>query len=149
MRFHDDQKLPPFTAPHSFSSSGGISTERIMRAVEQQKRITNQLEHLQARQHARMAPVRKAGPKIFVALCMFSGLVTLGLFALFLFLPDTFVTLLTSLSGVIDVIVFLAQYISAGLIFISRQSWLLSGSALVIVVMMALWLRLMRAPREA
>lgn len=149
MRCHDEQKLPPSTAPHLYTGNTGLSTARIMRAVEQQKRITNQLEHLQARQQARMAPVRKAGPKIFVALCVFSGLVTLGLLALFLFLPDAFVTLLTSLSGIIDVIVFLAQYISAGLIFISRQSWLLSGSALAIVVMMALWLRLMRTPREA
>lgn len=152
MRFHDEKKLPPLTAPHACSGAtgySGISTERIMRAVEQQKRITNQLDHLQARQQARMAPVRKAGPKIFLLLCLFSGLVTLGLLALFLFLPDMFVTLLASLSGIIDVIVLLAQYISAGLIFITRQSWLLSGSGLVIVVMMGLWLRLMRAPQEA
>ncbi len=146
MRFHDEKKQPPLTAPHAYS---GVSTERIMRAVEQQRRITNQLEHLQACQQARMAPVRKAGLKILVLVCLFSGAVTLGLLSLFFFLPDLFVALLSSLSGIIDVVVLLAQYISAGLVFITHQSWLLSGVGLVIVVLMGLWLRLMRVPQEA
>jgi hypothetical protein len=43
----------------------------------------------------------------------------------------------------------LTGYLQAGLTLITSQTWLLSGVALVVVVMMGMWLRLMRIPREA
>lgn len=143
---HVDRERPQSNAPRT---SGGLSTERIMQAVEQQRRITDQLVILQAQQQARIAPVRKAGRKLFLAFYLLIGAILLGLISLFVFFPDLFVTILASLSGVMDTLVLLAQYASAGLAFITRQNWLLAGAALAVVVLMGIWLRLMRAPREA
>jgi hypothetical protein len=127
----------------------GISTERIMQAVDRQKRITRQLENMQARQQARLARLGKACPKIAVMMFLFAGVLTIGLLSLFLFQPDLFMTMLSSLGGVIDVFYMLGQYLQAGLTFITSQSWLLSVVALGVVVMMGMWLRLMRYPVEA
>jgi hypothetical protein len=136
------QPSPPRVYP-------GISTERIMHAVERQKRITQQLENIQAQQQARLARMSKAGPKIAGIVFLVTGMLTIGLLSLFIFQPDIFVTMLSSLSGVIDVLFLLTQYLQAGLALITRENWLLSGVALVLVVMMGLWLRLMRYPQEA
>jgi hypothetical protein len=73
----------------------------------------------------------------------------MGLFALFLFQPDVFMSLLSALSGFVDALYALATYIQAGLALISSQNWVLSGVAFAVVVMMGMWLRLMRSPREA
>lgn len=127
----------------------GISTDRIMRAVEQQRRITDQLESLKTQQQARLARAGRIGPKILVAMFGLSAAVTLGLLFLFVFQPDLFLTIISLLSGFVDVLIQLARYLSTALAFISRESWLLAGSALVLVAMAGLWLRLMRAPREA
>lgn len=146
MRSRSREQLPSSWAPHSSSS---ISTERIMLAVERQRRITNQLESLQAQQRARVARFGKAGTAMIVVTLALAGGITLGLFFLFLFQPDLFLTLLSFLSGIIDIVVQLARYLSTGLTFIAQQSWLLTGAALVIVIMTGIWLRLMRPPREA
>ena len=141
--------------PEQFPSSpasrpyGGITTERIMRAVEQQRRITSQLEALQARQQARLARATRVGPKIIGAMFVIVGVITLGLFGLFVFQPDLFLAMLSFSSGVIDIMMQLARYLSTGLDFITRQSWLLSGAALVVVIMIGMWLHLMRTPQEA
>jgi predicted anti-sigma-YlaC factor YlaD len=126
-----------------------IPTERIMRAIEQEKRISHQLEHIQSRQQARLACMGKAGPKIAGLVFLVTGALVVGLFALFLFQPDVFISLLSTLSGFIDTLYVLAGYLQAALMLITSQSWLLSGVALVVVVMMGMWLRLMRYPREA
>ena len=127
----------------------GISTERIMLAVERHKRISQQLEHIQNQQQARLARVGKAGPKIAGVAFLFTCALTIGLFALFLFQPDLFMSLFSTLSGFIDVLYVLAGYLQAGLTLITSQNWLLSGVALILVIMMGMWLRLMRYPREA
>lgn len=126
-----------------------ISTERIMQAIEQEKRISQQLEHIQSRQQARLARVGKAGPKIAGLAFLVTGALAVGLFALFLFQPEVFIFLLSALSGFIDALYLLAGYLQAGLTLITSQTWLLSGVALVVVIMMGMWLRLMRYPREA
>ena len=126
-----------------------ISTERIMQAIEREKRISQQLEHIQSRQQARLARMGKAGTKIAVLAFLVTGVLAVGLFALFLFQPEVFVSLLSTLSGFIDTLYVLAGYLQAGLTLITSQNWLLSGVALVVVVMMGMWLRLMRYPREA
>jgi len=127
----------------------GISTERIMQAIEREKRISRQLEHIQSRQQARLARMGKAGPKIAALAFLVTGALAFGLFVLFLFQPEVFISLLSTLSGFIDALYALAGYLQAGLTLITSQNWLLSGVALVVVVMMGMWLRLMRYPREA
>ncbi|HLX55536.1 MAG TPA: hypothetical protein VKR83_00785 [Ktedonobacteraceae bacterium] len=141
--------LDTLLAPSPSRMYPSISTERIMQAVERQKRITRQLENIQARQQARLARMGKAGPKIAGLMFLFTGVLTIGLLSLFLFQPDLFMAILSTLGGVIAVFYMLAQYLQAGLTLITSQNWLLSGVALGIVVMMGLWLRLMRYPGEA
>ena len=126
-----------------------IPTERIMRAVEREKRISQQLEHIQSRQQARLARVGRAGLRITGAAFLVTGALVIGLLALFLFLPEVFISLLSQLSGFIDALYDLAAFLQAGLTLVSSQNWLLSGVALVVVVVTGVWLRLMRNPREA
>lgn len=124
----------------------GISTERIMQAVERERRISQQLEHIESQQQARLG---KAGPKIVAGALVAAGALVLGLFALFLFQPEVFMSLFPPLSGLVDALYVLAGYVQAGLTLITSQNWLLSGVALAVVIMMGMWLRLMRSPREA
>ncbi len=145
MRCRDSERAPS-SASRPYTH---ISTERIMRAVEQQKRITNQLESLQAQQQARLARVRKAGTKVIGMIFLLATVATLGLLALFVFQPDLFLAVLSFSSGVIDIALQVLRYLSSGFVLIIGQGWLLSGAALVVVVMLGIWLRLMRAPREA
>jgi hypothetical protein len=49
----------------------------------------------------------------------------------------------------IEVIFLVVQYLQTGLALITRNNVILSGTALVLVVMMGMWLRLMRYPQEA
>src|SRR5450759_5284339 len=86
---------------HTYSS---ISTQRIMLAIERQKRISQQLEHIQNQQQARLALMGKAGPKIAGMAFLVTGALTIGLLSLFLFQPDLFMSLLSTLSGFIDVL---------------------------------------------
>jgi hypothetical protein len=147
MRSSDnDLTRSPSSEAHPYSS---ITTERIMRAVEQQRRITDQLVGLQAQQQARVARVKRAGKKLLVAMIVLTAVVTLGLLILFIFLPDQFLAVLSFSSGAIDIIVQLARYVSPGLAFITQQNWFLAGAALVIVVMVGIWIHLMRTPQEA
>ena len=77
------------------------------------------------------------------------GVISLSLLALFIFKTDLVVTVLTLLGDVIDALVTLAQYLQTGLALVIHDNWLLSGMALVLVIMMGMWLRLMRHPQEA
>lgn len=142
---HLDTMLKPY-AGRAYRT---ISTDRIMHAVERERRITQQLEHIQSRQQARLAHMRKVGRKIAAGAFLATAALVVGLLALFLFQPEVFMSLLSSLSGFVDALYTLAGYVQAGLTLISSQNWLLSGVALAVVVMMAIWLRLMRSPREA
>jgi hypothetical protein len=137
--------LEPASSP-KFSS---ISTERIMLAIERQKRISQQLDNIENRQQARLVRIGQVGPGIAGMAFLVTGALIIGLFFLFLFQPDLFMSLLSTLSGFIDVLYMLARYLQAGLTLVTSQNWLLSGVALVVVVMMGMWLRLMRYPREA
>ena len=133
-------------APRMFTS---ISTERIMQAVERQKRITEQLEDLRTQQKTRIARLRIFTPR-FAALTYLSlGFISLLLLALLIFNTDIVVNVLESFGGVIDTLVILIQYLQSGLAFVFNQGWLLSAMALVLVIMMGMWLRLMRHPQEA
>jgi hypothetical protein len=127
------------------STSSSLSTERIMLAIEERKRITQQLEDMRIRQHWRLVRLHKVTTALAVIF------VALGTFPVLLFVvqPHVMAQLIHALSGVIDVSITLMQYIQTDLTLVTRNSLLLSGVALVLVVLMGLWLRLMRAPQEA
>jgi hypothetical protein len=126
-----------------------ISTERVMRAIEQQRRITQQFEDLRAQQQSRLARLRIFNPTFAAIVCFIVGLFSLSLLALFIFQTDLIVKAAALVSDGIDALIVLGQYIQAGLALITRDNWLLAGVALILVVMMGMWLRLMRYPQEA
>src|SRR5689334_4911288 len=66
----------------------GISTERIMRAVEQQKRITQQLEDLRTQQKQRTVLLSRACLKLLAGVSFSIGILTILLVTLFLIQPD-------------------------------------------------------------
>ena len=126
-----------------------VSTERIMQAVERQKRITEQLEDLRNKQRKRIARLRIFTPRFATLTYLSMGFISLLLLALLIFFTDIVVDILESFGGVIDTLAIFAQYIQSGLAFVLQQEWLLSAMALALVIMMGMWLRLMRHPQEA
>jgi hypothetical protein len=127
---------------------GTLSTESIMRAVQQQQRISRQLEDLRQQQQQRVQRLRPVGAAI-AALGLFTLCsIPLLLLAFMIVQTDQAVALLALLNNVIDALMIVAQYIQAGLILVTRNSWLLSGMALLVVIMAAIWLYLMRPPQE-
>ncbi len=130
------------------SSCSSISTERIMRAVQQQQRITHQIEDLREQQLTRVRRLRPVGAAI-AALGLFTLCsIPLLLLALMIVQTDLAVQVLAFLNSTIDLLMIITQYIQAGLILVTRNTWLLSGVALAVVIMTGMWLRLMRPPRE-
>jgi uncharacterized membrane protein YcjF (UPF0283 family) len=143
---HPEQTAPIETPPSRMYPC--ISTERIMRAVEQQRRITQQLEHLQAQQQERNKLLRITVPMFLVGVVLSSGILTIILVVLSFFQPEILVGILALLSGSIAVLVAIAESLQEALALIPSNSWLLSGAALAVVLMMGMWLRLMRTPHE-
>lgn len=130
-------------APYS-----SISTERIMRAVQQQQRIVHQIEDLRKQQMTRVQHLRPAGAAI-AALGLFTLCsIPLLLLALMIVQTNLAVQVLALLNNTIDLLMIIAQYIQTGLLLVTRNTWLLSGLALAVVIMTGMWLRLMRPPRE-
>ena len=131
-------------APRVYSS---ISTERIMLAVQQQKRISQQLEDIRTQQRSRMARMGVVGAPL-AAITLFT-LVSfpLLLLALAILQPDLLGQTFPLLSDIVGVLIVLVQYFQAGLTIITRDNRLLLGVAFVLVVMMGMWLRLMRHPQ--
>ena len=143
------QRLDLLLSSHPYRMFTSISTESIMRAVERQTRITEQLEDLRTQQRTRIARLRIFTPKFAAFTYLIIGLISLSLLTLLIFNTDLVVNVLASLSGVIDTLVALAQYLQSGLALVLHENWLLSAMALVLVIMMGMWLRLMRHPQEA
>lgn len=126
-----------------------ISTDRIMRAIEQRQRISRQLEDLRGQQQSRMARVGVAGTAL-VAVAVFAlSCIPLLAFVLLLTQPGLADKTLALLSGAIDMLLVLGQYLQTGLALVTYNNWLLLGVAFAVVVMFGLWLRLMRYPQEA
>jgi len=156
-RFHNLHMLPRSS---SASTSGqgarivqpagpyaSISTERIMQAVQRQQRISQQLEDIQRQQKSRLARIRVVGIPLAAIIFFLLGSIPLLVLALIIVQPDLLVNTLPSLSGVIDILIVLGQYLQTGLTLTTHDSRLLAGVALILVVMAGLWLRLMRHPR--
>lgn len=126
-----------------------ISTDRIMRAVQQQRQITNQLDHIRQQQQTRVARMRKAGTVgVALSFLLVSSMPLLFLIVIIL-QTDFAIKTLAFLERGIDTVVVLGVYLQRELAMITRDSVLLSGLAFVVVVMMGMWLRLMRPPHEA
>jgi hypothetical protein len=137
----------PFRSPSCLYPS--ISTERIMQAVEQQRRVSQQLEDLRVQQRQRTALLRAAGLKWIIAIYgLFGGLALLALLLL-LTQPELLAHTLAALGGAIAFLLTLEESIQQELALIPLSNWLLSGAALLVVGMMGLWLKLMRPPKEA
>ena len=128
---------------------GTISTDRIMRAIQQQQRITQQLEDLRGQQRSRMARMRVAGTVLIAAAVFMLSCLPLLAFVLMLVQPGLADKTLALLSGAINTLLVLGQYIQTGLSLVTYNNWLLLAVAFAVVVMFGLWLRLMRYPQEA
>ncbi|MFL5586697.1 MAG: zf-HC2 domain-containing protein [Ktedonobacteraceae bacterium] len=133
-------------APPMYSS---ISTERIMLAVQQQKRISQQLEDIRTQQRSRMARMGAVGVPLAAIILFTLVSFPLLLLALAILQPDLLEQTLPLLGDIVGVLIVLAQYFQAGLTLITQDNRLLLGVAFVLVVMMGMWLRLMRHPQGA
>jgi hypothetical protein len=119
-----------------------------MRAVQERKRITQQLEDIRRQQHTRMQRLRAVGV-VSLAVGLFTlSSIPLFFFAILVIQTDVAAKALVLLSGAIDLFVILAQYLQVELTLLTRDSWLLSALAFAVVVMMGIWLHLMRYPQE-
>lgn len=127
----------------------GISTEQIMQAVHRQQRITQQLEDIRKQQQSRMARWSPIGSAVAAITFFTLGSVPLLLLAITILQTDLMIKALSALNGVIDSLVILASYCQEGVLVVTRDSWLLSGLAFAVVVMMGMWLHLMRPPQGA
>jgi len=145
-RLHRIEAVLPPSAPRVCPS---VSTEKIMQAVLQQSRITQQVEELRTQQQLRMARLRTVGT-LLAAIGFFTlGSLPLLILAIAIIRTDLVVKALSLLSSVIDILFIIGQYSQIGLTLLTRNSWLLSAVAFFVVVMMGMWLRLMRPPQEA
>jgi len=137
-------------APRKSVRQMPVPTEHIMLAVEQQRRISQQLEDIQQQQKKRVARLRPLGAITGAIIFFTLGSIPLLLFAIILIQTDLLVRVVSSpLTGVIDMLFISGQYLLAGLMWTTRNNLLLAAMAFAVVVMMGMWLQLMRHPREA
>lgn len=141
-----DALFSPSTPPMQRTS---ISTDRIMLAIQQQQRVSRQLEDIRKQQQTRVAQFRSAAAALAAIAFFTLSSIPLLLLAAAIIQTDLVVKVLASLNGVIDALIIVGEYIQTGVALVSRDNWLLSGIALAVVVMMGMWLRLMRYPQEA
>jgi anti-sigma factor RsiW len=140
-----DNLFCPSTPPTRTS----VSTDKIMLAIQQHQRITQQLEDIRQQQQTRVAQFKSAGA-VLAAITFFTlSSIPLLLLAIAIIQTDLVIKALAPLTGVIDILVIAAEYLQTGVALITRDNWLLSGIAFAVVVMMGMWLRLMRHPQEA
>jgi formate/nitrite transporter FocA (FNT family) len=119
-----------------------------MQAVEEQRRVSQQLEDLRMQQRQRTAQLSAVGLKLMGILWCISGALAGGFILLLIMQPELLDQTLNSLDGSIAFVIALATQIEQGLSLIPSSSWLLSAAALAVVLMMGLWIRLMRHPQD-
>jgi predicted anti-sigma-YlaC factor YlaD len=126
----------------------GISTERIMQAVQQHKQISDQVAVMREQQKVRDAHFSKIG---FAGIALSILLVSsVPLFFLIVVVVQTSVAdrALDFLNGIIDIVVVVGQYMQAGLTQVTHNNMLFTAVACVVVVMIVMWFRLMRLPKR-
>ncbi len=127
-----------------------VSTEHIMLAVEEQRRISQQLEDIRSQQQSRVARLRPMGAGLAALVFFTLGSIPLLLLAITIIQSDLVVKAVSSpFTVVIDMLFISGKYLQEGLAWATRNNLLLSAMAFAFVVMMGVWLRLMRYPREA
>lgn len=142
------QLLDGVTTPPTPVIRASISTAQIMQAVQIRKHVTQQLEEIRCQQRTRMEHLRPVGvASLAVGLFTLSS-IPLVFFAMLFIRTDFAAKALLLLSGMIDIVIILAQYLQEELTLLTRHNWLLSVMAFAVVIMMGMWLRLMRYPQE-
>jgi hypothetical protein len=137
------------SAPRMSVKRAHVSTEHIMLAVEQQRRVSQQLEDIRQQQQFRVARLRPVGAATAAIIFFTLGSIPLLLLAITLIQTDLVVKAISSpLNGVIDMLFISGQYLQTELTWITHNNLLLSAMAFAFVVMMGVWLRLMRHPQE-
>jgi predicted anti-sigma-YlaC factor YlaD len=127
-----------------------VSTEHIMLAVQEQRQISQQLEDIRKQQQSRVAQLRPVGVSLAALIFFTLGSIPLLLLAITIIQADIVVKAVSSpLTVVIDMLFISGSYVQEGLAWATRNNLLLSAMAFAFVVMMGMWLRLMRYPREA
>ncbi len=127
-----------------------VSTQNIMLAVEEQRQISQQLEDIRKQQQSRVAQLRPVGAGLAALIFFTLGSIPLLLLAITIIQTDIVVRAVSSpLTVVIDMLFIGGRYVQEGLAWSTRNNLLLSAMAFAFVVMMGMWLRLMRYPREA
>lgn len=138
------------SAPRTFVKQAHVSTEHIMQAVQQQRRVSQQLEDIRQQQQSRVARLRPVGAATAAIIFFTLGSIPLLLLAITLIQTDLVVKAISSpLNGVIDMLFISGQYVQTELTWVTHNNLLLSAMAFAFVVMMGVWLRLMRHPQEA
>ncbi len=120
-----------------------------MMAVERQRRITAQLEDIRTQQQCRVARLHVVGPTVAAIIFFTMGCIPLLVLLLALFQPDLLVRLLSLPGDGLDTLILVAQYLQSELLLVTRDNWLMTGMALVFVLLLGMWLRLMRPPQES
>src|SRR5579884_1802465 len=100
-----------------------IPTDRIMRAVQQQQRITQQLEDLRGQQQSRMARMRVVGTALIASGVFLLSCLPLLAFMLIIVQPGLADSTLAFLSGTIDMLLVFGQYIQNGLTLVTYNNW--------------------------
>jgi hypothetical protein len=137
------------SAPQTPVKQAHVSTEHIMLAVEQHRRISQQLEDIRQQQQSRVAHLRPVGAATAAIIFFTLGSVPLLLLAIILIQTDLMVKAVSSpLNGILDMLFISGQYLQTELTWVTRNNLLLSALAFAFVVMMGVWLRLMRHPQE-
>jgi hypothetical protein len=119
-----------------------------MQAVEQQKRVTQELEDLCVRQQASAQRLRQTTISLMVGASGVCGLLALTFILLTLFQPEILAHLLNLAGSTIALGFAVGEEIKTALAPLPSNSWFFSGVALAIVAMVGLWLHLMHCPRE-
>jgi hypothetical protein len=131
--------------PHEYSS---ISTERIMRAVEQTRQTTKQLEDMRARQRMRMEQHSSIVIPI-VGISFFTLLAVAILLPLVLLAqPDWMANMPQWPSELVYLLMTLVQYLQVASTLATKDTALLVVFSLLLVILMGMWLRLMRPPQQ-
>jgi hypothetical protein len=142
-------RLDTVFCPSTPPVQSSVSTDKIMLAIQQQQRVTQQLEDIRKQQQSRVAQLRSVGAVITAITFFTLSSIPLLLLAIAIIQVDLIVRAIAPLNGVIDALIIGSEYLQAGAVLVSRDNWLLSGVAFAVVVMMGMWLRLMRHPQEA
>lgn len=145
-RLRRAQMVQPSSVQRVYSS---ISTERIMQAVAQEKFAAKQVEAMQMQQQRRMARQRSIVLPTLLIFAFTLLVIPLLLATVAMIEPDMVANMPPALSGLIYMMMLGVQYLHTGSTLITKDTALLVIGALALVIMVGMWLRLMRSPRQA